>query len=302
MTCFADKLASRIGATGTPLIAGLDPVLEAIPECFRAPNTARTDEEHIFVSLTDFYRVALPPLASTVAAVKPNCAFFEQYGIGGIRALYWLRSACRDLDLPVILDAKRGDIGSTAEAYSAAYIGRPSVGGGYDADAITVNPFLGLETLEPFARDAETHGKGVFVLVRTSNPGSSALQSIGSPGGTAAERIADWIRSRGERLTGSSGYSGIGAVVGATYPDEARALRSRMPRAIFLVPGFGSQGAAASDAVAGFDDRRGGAIVNASRAIMSAFSSLSIDREAAAREIAQQARKLAADLRAALGE
>ena len=163
-----------------------------------------------------------------------------------------------ELGLPVIADAKRGDIGSTAQAYSSAFLGKDAP---FAADALTVNPFLGFDTLEPFIQDCEKYGKGIFVLVKTSNPGSAALQ------GETSHKVAEWLNQSGEKFIGACGYSSLGAVVGATHPEEARELRGAMPKNFFLIPGYGAQGGSAADAVAGFSKTKHGGIINVSRGL-----------------------------------
>lgn len=191
-----------------------------------------------------------------------------------------LCSLARERGLLVIVDAKRGDIGSTAEAYARAYLSEDSTNGFY-ADALTVNPFLGFDTLEPFIKICEERGKGIFVLVQTSNAGAKDIEGLRSDGRTVSERIADYLAENAQRLVGSSGWSGLGAVVGATYPAEAEALRKRMPNNLFLIPGYGAQGGTAKDAVVSFlpslqgnaegpslTMRKQGGLVNASRALL----------------------------------
>jgi orotidine-5'-phosphate decarboxylase len=178
------------------------------------------------------------------------------------------------------MDAKRGDIGSTAAAYSAAFLGHTAIRGkrasSFDCDALTVNPFLGFDTLEPFVKDCREHGKGIFILVRTSNPGAKDLQGLQADGSSVSDHVAHWIAKNEATLRGTCGWSGLGAVVGASYPDEARHLRERMPRSFFLIPGLGAQGADARDSVAGFgtlDGAKGGALVNVSRGLLEGSAS-----------------------------
>lgn len=303
---FADRLHASIQRSKSPLVAGLDPNWDSIPTVFReeAARATVNEEDYIYLALSEFYKSSISALRGRIAAVKPNMAYFEQYGVGGLRALRSLISLCREAELPVILDAKRGDIGTTAAAYSAAYLGRVKVGElrpAWDVDAITVNPFLGLETIEPFFNDAKQHDKGIFVLVKTSNPGSGDFQSlVGAEQRSASEVLARWVADHASALRGDCGYSGAGAVIGVTYPAEAKRLRKLMDSAYLLLPGFGSQGGSAVDAVNGFDEHGGGAIINSSRTLMSGFSSLSISREAIESELASRADTLNAEIREAL--
>ena len=200
-----------------------------------------------------------------IACVKPQSAFFEALGVPGLIALAQVIADARALEVPVILDAKRGDIGSTAEAYAEAYL----ADGVFAADALTVNPYLGLDTLEPFLAAAAAGGRGVFVLVKTSNPGSGDLQdAVGADGLRLHERLADALAARAEALPhDTDGYTALGAVVGATYPRDLAAARARLPRSLLLVPGYGAQGGRADDVAAAFDASGLGAVVNASRAL-----------------------------------
>jgi orotidine-5'-phosphate decarboxylase len=194
--------------------------------------------------------------------------FFEPFGAEGIALAQRLCMDARARGLVVILDAKRGDIGSTAEGYAQACLGPAP---GFDADAVTVNPYLGLDSLEPFLSAAERGGKGVIVLVRTSNPGARDLQDLPVEGRPLWERVAEMIAPQVARLDGRSGWSGLMAVCGATYPADARRLRTLLPRSFFLVPGYGAQGGGPADAVAGFvpgPQGREGGFVSASRSVL----------------------------------
>lgn len=278
MTPFADKLCRSIDKTGSYLVAGCDPVLEALPPFIveESARGAQGDSELIERSLGLFCDTFLSAVAGRVAAIKPNIAFFEQYGLPGLTVFSRLCRGARERDIPVIIDAKRGDIGSTAAAYSATFLGRAMVGGrsfhAFEGDALTVNPYLGFDTLEPFMKDCEQYGKGIFVLVQTSNPGARDLQGLVSGGASVSQHVARWLSLNATRLAGASGWSGVGAVVGASYPDEAKKLREHLPSNFFLIPGFGAQGADAKDSVAGFgvDSRgaKGGALVNVSRGLV----------------------------------
>lgn len=248
----------------SPLVAGLDPSISSIPKFLEVK--ARSDNYSL---LTSLYAEALPLLQPHISAIKPNIAFFEQFGIEGLRAFQWVCSFAKDLKLLVIADIKRGDIGSTADAYANAYLrSKNSLEQSFSADAITINPFLGFDTLEPFIKACEETGKGLFVLVRTSNPGSKDLQDAKlEDGRTSSEAIADFLNKNSERLIGKCGYSALGAVIGATHPEEAKALRKRMPKTLFLIPGYGAQGGTASDAIASFNSDKLGGLINVSRGL-----------------------------------
>jgi len=277
MTSFADRLQSSIDTSKSFLIAGCDPVFDKLPRFLLtdAEKRAASDDDFVLRVLSRFSDIFLASVRGKVAAIKPNIAFFEQYGLPGLTAFKHLCDQIRSASIPLIIDAKRGDIGSTAAAYSAAFLGGVTVRGkrtvAFEADALTINPFLGFDTLEPFLTDCEKHGKGLFILLQTSNPGAKDIQGLESDGKTVSGHIATWLAANAKRLIGESGWSGLGAVVGASYPDEARALRAILPTTFFLMPGFGAQGAGADDAVAGFgtqNGKRGGALVNVSRGLL----------------------------------
>jgi orotidine-5'-phosphate decarboxylase len=277
MTTFADRLQASIVSSKSSLVAGCDPVIEKLPSFLldEAQRITNSDSEFIERALSQFGEIFLAAVTGKVAAIKPNIAFFEQYGLPGLNAFKRLCDSIRGARIPLIIDAKRGDIGSTAAAYSAAFISGVAIRGSrhvaFECDALTINPFLGFDTLEPFVADCEKYGKGLFILLQTSNPGAKDIQGLESKGKTVSGHIAEWLATNAQRLTGECGYSGLGAVVGASYPDEARALRDILPTTFFLMPGFGAQGAGADDATAGFATRdgiRGGAVVNVSRGLL----------------------------------
>ena len=265
---FADALIERVRALGHPLCVGLDPHLDQIPAIFRRGSMAPGDPETSAV-VEEFLAAVLDRVAGRVAIVKPQIAFFEQLGWRGLRVLDGLCAKARSGGLQILLDAKRGDIGSTARGYAAAYLTR---GAAMPVDALTINPYLGFDTIEPFAEAARGAGRGLFVLVRTSNPGSADLQDRDVGGEPLFGRVAAGLANLSNGMIGSkTGWSSLGVVCGATWPDQARRVREALPNALFLVPGYGAQGASASAAVQGF--RPGpkgleGGIVNSSRAIL----------------------------------
>lgn len=252
---FADRLAAAIAAKGTPACVGLDPVLERLPAAVRARHTEPV------AAIDEFCRGVLRAVAPHVPVVKFQSACFERYGGAGVTLLEQLSRQARSLGLLVLLDAKRGDIGISAEHYGAACLHA-------GADAVTVNGYLGPSTVEPYLRA----GLGVFVLVRTSNPDSDMVQAVRlADGRSVAELMADQVAALGDPWMGSGGYSDVGAVVGATKAADGKALRARMPRQVFLVPGYGAQGGTAEDVRALLDGRGGGVLVTASRSIIYAF-------------------------------
>jgi orotidine-5'-phosphate decarboxylase len=278
---FADRLHASIVKTKSHLVAGCDPVIDKFPKWLleEADKKSATDAEFIDNTLGIFTETFLDAVAGNVAAIKPNIAFFEQYGLPGLVRFTSLCESIRGRSIPLVVDAKRGDIGSTAAAYSTAFLGRFTVRGAsceaFGADALTVNPYLGFDTLEPFLEDCQRYEKGIFVMVQTSNPGSKDIQGLRDSERTVSEHVARWLAGKAHLLEGACGWSGLGAVIGAPYPDEARALRSILSTAYFLIPGFGAQGGKAEDAAAGFGKRSGvpgGAIVNASRGLLEGSS------------------------------
>lgn len=256
---FADRLAEAIRRKESVVCVGLDPRPDRLPAVF-----ADTPQPAASVA---FCKGVLEAVADVAVAVKPNIAFFEALGTLGVSAYAEVCAAAREKGLLVIGDVKRGDIGSTAEAYAdALLVDRP--GGVGPHDAVTVNPFLGSDGVRPFLERAEAGGKGVFLLVKTSNPSSAELQDLAlADGGTPAEALARLVDEWGAAQVGESGWSSVGAVVGATHGGELARFRALMPRTPFLLPGYGAQGAGAEDVAGAFADGLGG-VVNASRSIL----------------------------------
>lgn len=265
---FSDRLITRVRDLGHPLCVGLDPHLAPIPPLFQQ-GTMATDDERTALAVESFLTAVLDRLVGRVAVIKPQIAFFEQLGWRGLRVLDGLCRRAAEADILVLLDAKRGDIGSTAEGYAAAYLAPDAA---MPVDAITLSPYLGFDTIEPFARVAGDAGRGLFVLVRTSNPGSADLQDRDVNGDPLFGIVADGLGRFETQLAGEkTPWSSLGVVVGATWPDQARRVREALPRALFLVPGYGAQGGSASAAVQGFvPGPKGleGGVVNSSRGIL----------------------------------
>ena len=255
---FADRLMGRVREMGAPLCVGLDPYLDMIPALFGTGLAAVEGFCHEITVLA----------CAHGAALKPQSALFEALGWEGTRLLHAIIAEARGRKLPVILDAKRGDIGATAAGYAKACLGPVP---GLDADAVTVSPYMGQDSLEPFLALAQQSGKGLAVLARTSNPGAGDIQGLICHDQPVWAHVANMLAPHTQRLLGESGWSGLMVVAGATAPVEAARLRDVLPNAVFLVPGYGAQGASAAQAVAGFvRTPRGleGGIVNASRAIL----------------------------------
>jgi len=265
---YADRLIARVRALGHPLCAGLDPHLPMIPPLFRRGTMSPADPQSA-AAVESFMLAMLERLAGRVAIVKPQSAFFEQLGWRGLQVLDRVVRGAREAGLLVLLDAKRGDIGSTATAYAACL----DVEAAAPVDALTVNPYLGRDTLQPFVDAAARAGTGLHVLVKTSNPGAADYQDRMIDGRPLFEHVAASLSDMCDRLRGpATGWSSLGIVAGATYPAENERLRSILPHALFLVPGYGAQGGAARDAVRGFvrgaDGRREGGIVSSSRGLL----------------------------------
>ncbi|RIJ31682.1 orotidine-5'-phosphate decarboxylase [Henriciella algicola] len=254
---FADRLIAATEEFG-PLCVGLDPHAGRIPDLFGGDTPEGVEAWGLAM---------IEAAKGRTGVIKPQSAFYERHGWQGMRALARILEAARDAGLVVLMDAKRGDIGSTAEGYAAAFLAENAP---FPSDALTVNPYMGVDTLEPHVKAAEANGKGVIVLARTSNPGSADFQSKSLEGAPLYERIVEALAPMIERLKGESGWSGLMLVTGATGPQEARRLRELAPDALFLVPGYGAQGAGAADAMSGFvlrGNRLSGGVVSASRSV-----------------------------------
>ncbi|XZE51937.1 orotidine-5'-phosphate decarboxylase [Planctomycetaceae bacterium SH139] len=279
---FSDQLASQVREKNSAVCVGLDPRLDSLPTCLQ-PAAKANDPRQIAAAFREFCCGVIDAVASLVPIVKPQAAFFEQIGPAGMIALGEVIQHARQAGLLVVLDGKRNDIGSTATAYAQAYLGGGSQSG-WGSDALTVSPYLGEDSLMPFVEQCDATQAGIFVLVKTSNPGGGWLQdrtidqtSNQTSDGSlceAAERttvyqhVGNLVEQLNEARRGDSGYGPIGAVVGATYPAQLTELRARMPSAWLLIPGFGAQGGAAEDVRTGFDSSGLGAIVNSSRHII----------------------------------
>jgi len=272
---FVDRLLEAIQRKGSEVCVGIDPIYEMLPDAIAGDATKRdaNDLDACLDAIHDFCRAVLETVAPLVPVVKFQSAYFEKYLWEGVEAYYELVQEAKDLGLLVIGDVKRGDIGSTSEAYAAAHLSDlpfPQAEHVTTPDAITINPMLGLDAIDPFLKVAKETGKGLFLLVRTSNPGSADFQDMKlADGRTWSEQLADRLQplSRESGLAGSSGWSNLGAVVGATQPHTMRSLRERLPNSIFLLPGYGTQGGGAEMTRTAFRDGRG-AIVSASRSIL----------------------------------
>jgi len=304
---FADRLHAAILAKGTPALVGIDPHLELLPEEFAAARDPRVSRRRRAEALAGFCCELIDVVAERVPAVKPQSAFFEQLGADGVAAWERVVAHARGAGPLVIGDVKRGDIASTAEAYARAFLsGVPGCDRECLCDAITLNAFLGEDSVRPFLEACAEADAGLYVLVRTSNKGSADFQRHGAP--ELSLRIAAAVERWGAELVGECGWSSVGAVVGATHGDELRAFRAALPRTPLLLPGYGAQGAGAADVVGAFRSGDGarraptGALVNSSRGIAFAYrgdARHADDWRAASRAALEAMRK---DLASALGE
>ena len=280
MKNFADDLARKISEFDNPTVMGLDPRLEYIPESIRdkwMKELAPDAELAAAMAIYEFNTTLIDAVCDIVPAIKPQFAYYEMYGVTGIDTLKKTIAYAKSKGMIVIADAKRNDIGSTATAYAEGIIGETALDDGntkhmFNADAVTVNGYLGIDGIKPFLDVCERDGKGIFTLVHTSNPSAVDFQDmVLQDGRKVYELMADNVNEWGKELVGEEGFSSVGAVLGATVPEQAVAARKRMPNTFMLVPGYGAQGAGPDAAVASFTKDGMGAIVNASRSLMCAW-------------------------------
>jgi orotidine-5'-phosphate decarboxylase len=272
-------MMNRVKELQNPTIMGLDPKLECIPKSIREKNlqTYGNTLTAASASILEFNKKLIDAVTGIVPVIKPQLAYYEMYGIEGLKAFLETVRYGRERGFIVVADAKRNDIGSTSQAYSAAFLGETALEDGksepvFDADAVTLNAYLGIDGVGPMLEDCKRYGKGTFILVKTSNPSSGQLQDMLVQDGRAVyEVMADLVKEWGKDLIGECGYSSIGAVVGATWPEQLKSLRARMPFTCFLVPGYGAQGGGAKDVAPAFDKNGLGAVINASRSLMCAY-------------------------------
>lgn len=271
------KLIEEIRKKGSPIVVGLDPNLAFIPKHLQKAAITECGEtlEAAAGAVLAFNEAIIDAVYDLVPAVKPQIAMYEQFGIPGLIAYQKTIEYAHMRGLIVIADVKRGDIGSTSESYAKAHLGTMTVGSStvpvFDADFATVNPYLGTDGVKPFIDICRENDKGIFVLVKTSNPSSGEFQDQKIGKDTLYEKVADKVEEWGEPLRGVQ-YSDVGAVVGATYPEMGAELRKRMPHTFILVPGYGAQGAKGADLRGFFDENGDGAIVNSSRGIIAAYT------------------------------
>ena len=276
MTNIMDKLIDKIKETNNPTVIGSDPRYEMIPEYIK--NKYQKNLEGVAKAIVEFNKALIDATYDIIPAVKPQIAFYEMYGLEGMKAFEETCKYAKEKGMIVIADIKRGDIGTTAKAYSNAFLGKTKIGEQeesiYDVDFVTLNPYMGIDAIKPFIEDCEKYNKGAFILVKTSNPSSGDLQDLKLENGEEVyTKVAKLVEMWGENLRGKYGYSSVSAVVGATYPKQLEDLRKVAPHTFFLIPGYGAQGGKAGDIALGFDENGIGGIVNNSRGLMCAYKS-----------------------------
>ncbi|TCO68522.1 orotidine-5'-phosphate decarboxylase [Marinisporobacter balticus] len=303
---FIDALVKEIKNKKCNIVVGLDPRIGSIPEGVKnkyfkeCGHTIKAAAEAIL----EFNKEIIDNVYDFVPAVKPQIAFYEQYGVEGLRAYMKTCKYAKEKGMLVIGDIKRGDIGSTSVAYSNAHLGNIDIEGTihetFAVDAITVNPYMGGDTLEEFMKDIKEKEKGMFVLVKTSNKGSGQLQDLEVNGKKIYEVVAGLVNDLSQQSIGKCGYASVGAVVGATYPEQSRTLRKLMKESYFLVPGYGAQGATVEDIVDCFNEDGLGAIINSSRGIIFAYQKS--EKGYTAEKYGQAARQEALEMRDAINK
>ena len=304
-----DRMIEKIVETQNPTVAGLDPKLAYIPSYILDGAVAKYDKtlEAAAAALLEYNKGLIDALCDIVPAVKPQAAYYEMYGWQGVRILAETVAYARAKGMFVITDGKRNDIGTTMEAYATAHLGKTDVFGekteAFGADALTVNGYLGTDGIKPLLGVCEAEDKGIFVLVKTSNPSSGELQDQKMESGkTVYETMGVFCEHWGESVMGKYGYSGVGAVVGATYPAQLGEMREKAPHTFFLVPGYGAQGGGADDVAPAFDKNGLGAIINSSRGIMCAWQKEKCDEHDYAQAARREAIRMRDEICARIGE
>lgn len=304
-----DRLIEGIVKMQNPTVAGLDPKLDYVPAsiknaCFEQYGKTL---EGAAAALLAFNKAIIDNIYDIVPAIKPQAAYYEMYGWQGVKALAETIAYAQSKGMFVMTDGKRNDIGTTMEAYATAHLGTTEVAGepidAFGADALTVNGYLGTDGIKPLVNICKAKDKGIFVLVKTSNPSSGELQDLKlENGATVYEQMGRMCEKWGEELGGKYGYSGVGAVVGATYPEQLAEMREKAPHTFFLVPGYGAQGGGAEDAKNAFDKNGLGAIINSSRGIMCAWKSQGLTEDDFAQAARTEALRMKADILSVIGE
>lgn len=305
MQNFADRLLAAIEEKGNPCMVGLDPRFDLIPRSFFSDDVDLLKSEIIEDTLFEFNSTIIDAIKDLVPTIKLQSAFYETYGVPGIWAMERSIKYAQEAGLITVVDGKRNDIGSTAEAYANAYIGaskfQDETKPVFNADALTVSPYMGTDSLLPFVDACKKYGKGIFVLVKTSNKGSGDIQNLVTEDGEKVyEKVAKMVADLGKETIGTSGYNAIGAVVGATYPEEAKKLRAIMPHTLFLVPGYGAQGGSAEDTLPAFNTDKKGALIHSSRGVLFEGIDASMSKEQYGRFVRSNTEKMIEDIKAVL--
>lgn len=304
-----DRLIEKIVEMQNPTVAGLDPKLDYVPASIKEACFAKYGKtlDGAAAALFEFNKALIDSLCDIVPAIKPQAAYYEMYGWQGVKALCDTIAYAKSKGMFVITDGKRNDIGTTMEAYATAHLGATDVAGeqldAFGADALTVNGYLGTDGIEPLASVCGEKDKGIFVLVKTSNPSSGELQDMKlDTDETVYEHMGRMCENWGEELMGKYGYSAVGAVVGATYPEQLKEMRAKLPHTFFLVPGYGAQGGGAEDVKNAFDENGLGAIINSSRGIMCAWKKQNLTEEDFAQAARIEAIRMRDEIITAIGE
>ena len=304
-----DRLIENIIEKQNPTVAGLDPKLDYVPASVRDACFAQYGKtlEGAAAALLAFNKAIIDQICDIVPAIKPQAAYYEMYGWQGVRALAETIAYAQQKGMFVMIDGKRNDIGTTMEAYATAHLGTTDVAGeaidAFGADALTVNGYLGTDGIRPLVKICQEKDKGIFVLVKTSNPSSGELQDLKLTNGASVyEQMGRMCEQWGEALPGKYGYSGVGAVVGATYPEQLKEMREKAPHTFFLVPGYGAQGGGAQDAKNAFDKNGLGAIINSSRGIMCAWKKQGLTEDDFAVAARNEALRMKADILSVIGK
>lgn len=304
-----DRLIEKIVEKQNPTVAGLDPKLDYIPSYIKEEAFAKYGKtlEGAAKALLVYNKGLIDALCDVVPAIKPQAAYYEMYGWQGVKTLAETIKYAQSKGMFVITDGKRNDIGSTMEAYAIAHLGTTDVEGekidAFGSDALTVNGYLGTDGIAPLIDICKKGDKGIFVLVKTSNPSSGELQNLELEGSeTVYHRMGKMCEEWGEELPSKYGYSGVGAVVGATYPEQLKELREQLKTTFFLVPGYGAQGGGADDVKYAFDENGIGAIINSSRGIMCAWKKEGCDERDYAQAALREAIRMRDDIKSVVGE
>jgi len=304
-----DRLIENIIEKQNPTVAGLDPKLDYVPASIKDACFAQYGKtlEGAAAALLAFNKAIIDQIYDIVPAIKPQAAYYEMYGWQGVKALHDTIAYAKEKGMFVMTDGKRNDIGTTMEAYATAHLGTTDVAGesidAFGADALTVNGYLGTDGIKPLVKICQEKDKGIFVLVKTSNPSSGELQDLKLENGASVyEQMGKMCERWGEELPGKYGYSGVGAVVGATYPEQLAEMREKAPHTFFLVPGYGAQGGGANDAKNAFDKNGLGAIINSSRGIMCAWKKQGLTEDDFAAAARSEALRMKADILSVIGK